>query len=545
MEAETNQMVRKFCQILLWPLQLLPLEAGLAKHRHWELLERDLGRAWKELDDEFGPDPEAFQERHYSEFVTFLPYVQRLLYGEGAKRRAMGSYGESPIKVYRRTDVAKVRVVLGDHAAPITFDISHADLYFFDDVDLAILALEISGRDVPLNVAQEMMSRFGRAYPSGWTELGEGLNCPRKVEWLAHDGSVLATSDYENRSRYLASICRERSPLLAAHWQHLLSPMVPHHTDQVGAVRFRPLECYRMPLMAYLAVDHPERLTRADFVRLAFATGPGDRKALPFSERFLARFEETFCYDRYFDEGRSGGLSSRVLCSGHAFVVVGDAARPVFVDAERGILGQFRHQFFLLGLIAHFHKAALLMLSDRMVQAVTRLDVGHAESVRRFRGETRNTLELFLRFTHRYWFHEVSDQILARDIFHTFATHLRTERLYAETREELHDMGNYLDSDLLRRQSKIMLRLTVVIIIGLVGTTVTGFLGMNLIAAAEEPFVVKLIYFTVVTAIFGALTIYTLVKARSLADFLDALSDEHLTIGAKAKALLDVWRRKR
>ena len=35
---------------------------------------------------------------------------------------------------------------------------------------------------------------------------------------------------------------------------------------------------------------------------------------------------------------------------------------------ERRLLAQFRHQYFLLFLIAHFHKAALLMLSDRLVR---------------------------------------------------------------------------------------------------------------------------------------------------------------------------------
>jgi hypothetical protein len=52
------------------------------------------------------------------------------------------------------------------------------------------------------------------------------------VEWLAADGRVLAVSDYEARKQYLESVCRERAPPLAAHWQYLLNPMAAHHTDQ-------------------------------------------------------------------------------------------------------------------------------------------------------------------------------------------------------------------------------------------------------------------------------------------------------------------------
>ena len=43
--------------------------------------------------------------------------------------------------------------------------------------------------------------------------------------------------------------------------------------------------------------------------------------------------------------------------------------------------------------------------------------------------------------------------------------HLGTEQAYREVCEELHDMGQYLDSDLLRRQSNTMIRLTVVTIV--------------------------------------------------------------------------------
>ena len=48
-------------------------------------------------------------------------------------------------------------------------------------------------------------------------------------------------------------------------------------------------------------------------------------------------------------------------------------------------------------------------------------------------------------------------------------------------------MANYLESDTLRRQANTVVRLTVVTAFGLVGTIVTGFLGMNLLALAEAP----------------------------------------------------------
>jgi hypothetical protein len=79
--------VRHFRQILLWPLQLMPLRESAQIQKHWELLEQAAaGNPWREVADEFTGDPGQFQERHYSEFVTFLPHVQRFLYGEGLGR---------------------------------------------------------------------------------------------------------------------------------------------------------------------------------------------------------------------------------------------------------------------------------------------------------------------------------------------------------------------------------------------------------------------------------------------------------------------------
>ena len=42
-----------------------------------------------------------------------------------------------------------------------------------------------------------------------------------------------------------------------------------------------------------------------------------------------------------------------------------------------------------------------------------------------------------------------------------------------------------------------------------------------------------------------ALLFYTLSKSKALADFLDSVSDERLLPSAKARALINVWRKKR
>ncbi len=172
--------------------------------------ERGPDNPWSEVADEFGVDPRQFQERHYSEFVTFLPYVRRFLYGEGKPAPVADSVeayaNESPIRVFRRTDIAQVRVRFGgtEGTSERIFEIAHVDLYFFFDIDVVIPVIEIHADDLTLMEAEATMYRFGRAYPTSWATDGHGTHCVERAEWLGRDGAVLAASDYDDRTEYLS-----------------------------------------------------------------------------------------------------------------------------------------------------------------------------------------------------------------------------------------------------------------------------------------------------------------------------------------------------
>jgi len=531
-------VIRHFRQVVLWPLQLMPIKPGEPVQRHWQVLEESgAGSPWRELRDELNVDSREIRERYYKEFVTFLPYVQRFIYGSVAGQEAASRAGERSMRVFHREDVAGVRVTFQD-AVSMTFDVGEVALYFFLDADVAILAVELAANDVPLERAQDMVFRFGRAYPAWWTSSGEGGNCPRLVEWLDAAGAVLAASDYGERQNYLSHVAKYRTPYLARHWQFLLKPLGLEYPGQSAALRYRQLEHYRMPIMVYFALDDPAEMTRADFVRLGLLTRPGPRGSLPYSERSLEKFEQEFCDDRFWArDGEHFSGDARLICTGLLLAVVGRHGDVFFDGRETGMLGQFKHQYFLLFLIAHFHKAALLSMSDELAVAMNRLEVGDTESVRQFKRTIRQSMEVFLRFTHRYWFHEVSSQELARSIFGRLTRHLGNDTLYDEVRNEVDDMNEYLDTDSVRRQANTILRLTVVTVFGLIGTVATGFLGMNLLAEAGEPFLWRALLFAVILALTGGITLYTVVKSKVLADFLDALSDERVSWSDKWRVL--------
>ncbi|MDP8566344.1 hypothetical protein [Methylophilus aquaticus] len=538
-----SSLVRDFRQTLLWPVQLMTDDLGpSAVHCPWDVLKATPNSPWREIEDEFLQSASLLSETRYQEFVTFMPFAQRFLYGEGKHGRESGGYGESPIHIFTRNDIREVRITLQGESDPLILRVSHIELYFFFDIDVAMLALEVTAKDLPLQHAMEVLYRLGRTYPNYWEESGEGGHCAQRIEWLDPHGQVIAASDYENKARYLAFVKENHVPCVSLHWAALMSPLVQHYSEQAGEIRYRELEYQRMPLMAYLSFDDVSQLSRGDLIRLGLVCQPWHSETLPFTEQFLQDFEKNNCYDRYWDDSRQDAWSTtRIMSTGQNFVVVGNHQHRVFTNEKTGIKRHYQNQYFLLFLIAHFQKAALLMLSDRMVQAISRLDMQSEDSIKTFRNRIRNATAVFLRFTHRYWFENVSDQAVAKDLFALMLKQLDSADLFEKTRRRIMDMAEYLEGEEIKRQADTVVRLTVVTILGLIGTMTSGLLGMNLIDLTQVSLLEKLGYFSIVFIPVSLLTFYTVIKSRRLSLFLDALSNEGAGLGYKLVKLKNVW----
>lgn len=531
MSAPAPKVVREFRHILLWPLQLRRLRRETGFASYWDVLRANPG-PWVEVKDNLLAEDETCQTG-YQEFVYFLPYVQRFLYGFGEA----DAQTPSSLHMFRRDDIATARVRLREGDAPLDLAVERTRLVFFYDQDVAILAFEVTARDIPLADAVELMDRFGRPYPPYWDAPGQGAHCTYSVELLDAAGSLLSTSDYGDRDKYVGLVRDIKQTPLSLHWEYLLQPMVPAYLGG-GLLQYYQIENKRIPIMTYLAFDDPRSLTRGDLARIGFAAKWGDSATLPFAPRFLADFEQRHCYDRYWDgEDASSGMNTRFVFCGVAFAMV-----TRHDDARTDLVHVFRRQFFQIGLIANFHKAALLNLSNRFSIAVERLRVGDYASVRTFKDNVREALELFLRFNHRYWFHEISNQVLAADMFARWAHQLGSDALFREVREEAQDINQYLDADRTRRAGDNAMRLTVVMACSAVGTVATGFLGMNLYSHADLPTATKVWIFLAVFIPVTALGLYTVIISKRLAAFMEALSSERLSWGEKLVAFRQIWR---
>jgi hypothetical protein len=542
-DCADNKTVALFHASLIWPLQLEPVLVAGVKSRHWENFEdHQETHPWRRIDDEFTDDPGNFRERHYREFVSFLPYVQRFLYGEGRSDQADAKpgAGNSPMHVFRRKDISKLRLTLREGQTPVELQIVHIDLYFFDDLDLIQLNVEVRATHLPLHTARDILFRFGRAYPSGWEEGGDGLHNVHLAEWLNASGQVMARSDTEHREKYLGFVCQHRSPCISEHWASLLRPLVLAHSEEPGPLRYRLIEYHRMPVMAYLSLTKPQSLTGDDWIRIGLASTLHPDEPIPVNDPSVKEFNQRYCQDRYWT-GNASGPNTRFICTGSALTLVGDASQAFFMDGERGVLAQFRHQYFLIFLIAHLHRATLLIFSDVMVGAVNALNIRDDVSVRQFKRRIRANFETFLRFNHRYWFHELSERAHLQDTFRLCSNHLRNDALYDEVRDEIREMSQYLDSDSQRRQSNTVIRLTVITILGLIATVTTGYFGMNIIAFGDAPPLQRLFHGLLATTVFVSLILFAISHSKRLSDFLEAMSDERLSFSGKFRAFWKIF----
>jgi len=543
MTLATAHTVRHFREVLFWPVQLMPLANAKPQ---WELLEQGGDdNPWRRLKDRFKTDELDFEERHYKEFVTFLPYVQRFIYGEShrhASHAADNPLGKSAIKIFRRRGVDALRLELREGDAPVTLDVEHIELWFFDDINVAFLKVELSACNLTFAVVCDLLYRFGRAYPTGWDADGHGKHNAHRAEWLAADGTVLVTSDSANQEKFLSYTRKHRSPGISAHWDFLLRPLVLDPSDETGDLRYRQIEYHRMPLMAFLAVDNPRDISRESWLRLGLVATLHPDEALPTHDPDVVEFESRYCYDRFWTDTEAGP-NTRFLCTGRAFIVVGDARAEYFHDKTRGILAQFRHQYVLLFMIAHFHRASLLVFSDRMVDAVHDLDIRMAQSISRFRRRVYASFEGFLRFTHRYWFHELSERPHVQALYRMCSKHLGNDSLYREVKEELQDMSQYLDSNAQRQQSTTIVRLTVVTVFSMIGAVTTGLLGTNLIAEADAPVMTRLAYFFIAMLITTLFMLFAILKSKQLSDVMDVLSDDQKSLRTRFSSLGRAWHR--
>ena len=504
----TDVQIKQFRQILFWPLEIEKLSARVGqqeselrihefethftKERKWKRQPNLLSRTEeKRLEDPSAPD--AAKEAESAELLYFLPAVRRFLYGPGPTVE-LGDEGSEtefppPLRLYCRDDIKKASVALMVDAyhCTINLGIDRVHFYLFQH-GVALLVIEVSAENLALSQAEEFLDSFRHAYPPYWeTKSRVAGHCLERVRW--NDYSNAKGSHFDCTVHFRNFAVRHKSPLPFEHWQYLLQPLVPWQTGlPPKAMAYRQVEGDGMPFMAYLAVEDPGLLTRANFVRLGFADGTGDPSHLPYSEESLQGFDRLHCHDKYWDpkmkyvEDASivnlahNWMTTRYLCCGNGFVMIGKDRQEFFADRKNGELARFRRHYFQMGLLAHYQRAALSLLSDALAEAAAKLPLHDPEP---FRTEVHQILERFYQFTHQAWFREVSQQRHAQALFSLWTRQLENQLRFDQlSQAALHASQLLLMQDR-HHQATVTTRLAVVATVGLAGGLVGIYLAVD------------------------------------------------------------------
>jgi len=153
-------------------------------------------------------------------------------------------------------------------------------------------------------------------------------------------------------------------------------------------------------------------------MRHCYYDGPGPPASLPYSRSFFESFEKNCIYRRYWDPNDKHGYKTLYMCCGYGFTTI---VQPGLFGEV--LLGHFRHHYFQLGLLAHFHRASLLRFSRRFNEVLLAKDAStHPERMRALRRE-------FATFVATSWFHEVSNQEQGRELFDFWTRQLGSDAL--------------------------------------------------------------------------------------------------------------------
>jgi hypothetical protein len=474
----------------------------------------------------------------YAELVYFHPFIRRFLYGEPGSERTV-------LQIFKRTDVKKMHIVLRE-GQTLDFNVDRVHLYVFD-IEVAILVLEISSQnlaDTKLSDIQDFLDQFRRVYPPYWDEVADGTykagHSPQTVTFLGKnnkgENQELINGTFNHPKEFLPFVRHNKVSPVAKHWCFLLEPFVPYECADwdKDKVRYQQIEDERIPHMAYLAFDDPRLLTKGDMMRLGLADSSGDKDTFPYSSQFAKNFERDYCFDLFWEtnpqyQEKHGWMNTRYICCGYAFTMIGqfyvsEEGEPGFFnDSKVGALAHFRHHYFQMGLIVHFHKVALLMLWDDLAQATATFK--GKQYLPQFHDEIGTILERLLSFTNRDWFTELSNQFQSKQLFDMWSRHLGNRELVDRVLKEAQDVYQYLEMEEQKHHTKSIFRLTVVATTGLVFALTFEFFGadLNAIFGLES---VDLGKVTIVLVVFAFII--------SLPYFLDKLS---IRIWKKFKSL--------
>lgn len=529
--------VKRFGQIFIWPLSLdFSVRDGLADERdvlaaldkvasefarskHWEHIP-DLANHAPSFD---GAKPEIDQLQSYAERVYFHEFIHSSLFSTNSNARP------SPISLFRRHGKYDLEIVLAENPygklprLKITMRVVRLNVYLYSSGAAALVMELDSGttgegmrlegadgetRQLTLADVQRLNDLTRRVYPPYFygerapALVAESVTFKLRDGFTADDGGLNGAADktdpLRNAKNARDHLDEQRTPGVFQLWQDVVWPLHikgmprPAQPLTINYPSFRQVVDERMPLMSFVSLEQKPgkngeaealyQISRADWVRLCYADGPGSKDIYPYAPDFLKDFEKECCYDRFFPTREdSDSKSSRILNCGYHFCIVGSGS---FMDDT--LQHHFRRHYFQIGLAVNMEIASLLSASGRVTAAVRQMvHEGGTPAARAHFEDTMQIIERdFLEYVHLYRFTGMSNQVQPTELLEQWQKQLRMETLFSDVRTEIDTANQFILATEQTKAADSAARLNVIVILGVVLSLAFGFMGMNVLFVA-------------------------------------------------------------
>lgn len=441
----------------------------------------------------------------YSEFLYFHPFAQAILYSTRDDIRHTCQTKSNKevnrnMRTLRREDLETVSITWYDSGEKTTeFNVENCEMFLFDTgIGVACIRLRLPNRitDFSLKDSLNVLDYIRRLHAPYWAigDWGTGAgHCGIKTEFKFKKGgqssadednngltasrgedpsvsSNLGQSDAgavgsEGRKSIFDQIIKvhkDREPPTAQTWLRILAPLIGRKLEKEGdtsTAQFQYVMDERCHLLTRLIVKEIDRITPADWVRLANVDDAGDSFKYTYSPKFIeASNFQAMTYDRFWDNREIGEVnpsycSTRWLSSGYHLTVVGRAEKYFNQNELDGLPVQCRRHYYKLYLIAQLQLASILLFKRRIAGALDRLrsaELQSKDSENQAREHfARRVYQLeseFLHFRNTYWFPDVTNQVQGREMFALVKRHLNTQQWFDSVESELRCAASLLQS---------------------------------------------------------------------------------------------------
>ncbi len=482
------RMVNPFDLILLWPVRLLkPEGTNKTANQHAQTtLDKHCGR-WVRESDLLRRGKEGEYDGHvWAEFAYFHPFFQRFLYGDGPE----DNKSSAEFVLYQLSPGAAESMAVTESDWRETFKITQVRLYLMKN-DTAVVVVALSAPnpitwDSALNAVSELRKTYyshwfqdkneGNAWKGGGARSGIHVEPRKSATESAHPAQKPAEA--------LRNSIRNRRPQLLPRWAELLDPLVlgPAQNHAIG---FEALGDNRMPAMALLGTEAPETLSPDDWFALSQADGAG---FTPYAAAFRDSQMDQVCYDRWWDPMHADPAmhKQRYLASPMVFATVIKARCLTDPHWLKDFLQKWRRQYFQLFFLAHYQRAALLVLQFRIARASELLGKANRHGLL----QTIHVIqEEMARFSSQCWYTEVTPQIQGQELYLKLKSQMGLEQLYKEVMDDQKHLGDWAMVDWRLQLDRVVI--PIALLLALLGINVffepfRGFFAWLLSTAVER-----------------------------------------------------------